>query len=43
MVATAFIKVTADDFLRSHQQLVKLLKALHKTAANGLSTRKLCE
>ena len=37
------IKVTAKDFLRSHSQLVKLLKALDKAGPQGLSTRKLCE
>jgi len=37
------IKVTAEDFLRSHSQMVKLLKALDKAGPQGLSTRKLCE
>lgn len=37
------IKVTAEDFLRNHAQLVKLLKALDKAGPNGMSTRKLCE
>jgi hypothetical protein len=37
------IQVTADDFKRSHAQLVKLLKALDKAEPQGLSTRKLCE
>lgn len=37
------IKVTAKDFLRSHAQLVKLLKALDKAGLQGMSTRRLCE
>ena len=37
------IKVTADDFTRTHEQLVKLLKALDKAGPEGMSTRKLCE
>jgi hypothetical protein len=40
---TTTIKVTPQDFLRSHKQLVKLLKALNKAGLNGMSTRKLCE
>ena len=39
----SLIQVTADDFIRSHQQLVKLLKALNKAGPNGMSTRKLCD
>ena len=37
------IRVTAEDFLRSHGQLVKLLEALDKAGNDGLFTRKLCE
>ena len=37
------IRVTPQDFLRSHQQLVKLLNALDKAGPNGMYTRKLCE
>jgi hypothetical protein len=43
MTTELTIKVTAEDFLRHHSQLVKLLKALDKAGHNGLSTRKLCE
>ena len=42
-MATLTIKVTPDDFIRSHAQLVKLLKALDKAGPQGLSTRKLCD
>ena len=35
--------IVTQDFLRSHTQLVKLVKALNDAGPSGLSTRKLCE
>jgi hypothetical protein len=37
------IQVTADDFRRTHEQLVKLLEALNNAGPTGTSTRKICE
>jgi hypothetical protein len=37
------IEVPADDFVRTHKALVRLLQVIEQSGSKGIATRQLCE
>jgi hypothetical protein len=40
--STIMVEVPIDDFAKTHQGLIMLLKAIEKAGEEGISTKKLC-